>query len=291
MISEHSEHRLPSTSPSVIITTLLGAFQILVDEQIIRKFHTNKSRALIAYLLLAQGRPVLRSALTALLWPGYTAKSAQANLRQAVADLRKTFATVDLFHTDFRTVQLRLDPAQLRCDALRFDELLDACDAHQHSSHATCPACRERLTQALALYQGPFLENLPAVDSGPFNAWLTAQREHYAARAAQSRAILAGAIALQTQPPSNLPTPLTTLIGRQQELIELTDKLHHPVYRCLTLVGPGGIGKTRLALALGAQQRAAFPDGVWFVDLGALAADATPTVWATKQRAPTFMID
>jgi predicted ATPase len=61
------------------------------------------------------------------------------------------------------------------------------------------------------------------------------------------------------------------LVGRTHELADLTEKLHHPAYRCVTVVGPGGIGKTRLAVAAGAQLRTEFPDGVWLVELGGLA--------------------
>jgi predicted ATPase len=85
------------------------------------------------------------------------------------------------------------------------------------------------------------------------------------------------------KPLDNLPAPLTPLIGRAEEAHALTQKLRHPVYRCLTLVGPGGIGKTRLALAVGAAQVAAFPDGVWFVDLGALAPAVGPSVRPAPQ--------
>jgi predicted ATPase/transcriptional regulator with XRE-family HTH domain len=67
--------------------------------------------------------------------------------------------------------------------------------------------------------------------------------------------------------PSNLPTPLTPLIGREPELAMLAQLLHDPRCRLLTLVGPGGIGKTRLAIEVACAQRAAFADGVFFVSL------------------------
>ena len=48
-------------------------------------------------------------------------------------------------------------------------------------------------------------------------------------------------------PPSNLPTPATPLLGRDHELAVIAQLLHDPQCRLLTLVGPGGVGKTRLA--------------------------------------------
>jgi transcriptional regulator with XRE-family HTH domain len=63
-------------------------------------------------------------------------------------------------------------------------------------------------------------------------------------------------------PLSRLPIPLTPLIGREIELAELTRLLARADCRLLTIVGPGGIGKTRLAIAAAAESGAAFPDGV-----------------------------
>jgi predicted ATPase/DNA-binding winged helix-turn-helix (wHTH) protein len=72
--------------------------------------------------------------------------------------------------------------------------------------------------------------------------------------------------------PGNLPAPLTPAIGRDAELAALAALL--PAQRLLTLTGPSGMGKTRLALALAWAQRTAWRDGVWFVELAALVADA-----------------
>jgi predicted ATPase/class 3 adenylate cyclase/Tfp pilus assembly protein PilF len=68
--------------------------------------------------------------------------------------------------------------------------------------------------------------------------------------------------------PNNLPQQVTSFIGRERELLELSQLL--PNARLLTLVGAGGIGKTRLMLQLAADLVDKYPDGVWYVDLGAI---------------------
>ena len=69
------------------------------------------------------------------------------------------------------------------------------------------------------------------------------------------------------QPAYDLPAQLTPFIGRTEELNELKSLLGNPDCRLLTLVGPGGSGKTRLAIEGGREGAAAFADGVFFVPL------------------------
>ncbi|MCD6030083.1 MAG: hypothetical protein K0S78_2257 [Thermomicrobiales bacterium] len=64
-----------------------------------------------------------------------------------------------------------------------------------------------------------------------------------------------------------LPVPLTPLIGRAEERARVSDLLRGREVRLLTMTGPGGIGKTRLAIAVAGEVAADFPDGVVFVDL------------------------
>ena len=68
---------------------------------------------------------------------------------------------------------------------------------------------------------------------------------------------------------TNLPVPATTFVGRGNELDELGALLDRGV-RLLTLTGPGGVGKTRLALQAVAGVAEAFPDGVWWVPLASV---------------------
>ncbi|MFN8494393.1 MAG: tetratricopeptide repeat protein [Caldilineaceae bacterium] len=74
-----------------------------------------------------------------------------------------------------------------------------------------------------------------------------------------------------TTPPP-LPVPPALFIGRDVELGEVSRLLAQPACRLLTLVGPGGVGKTRLALAVAAKQQGLFAHGIVFVALAALTA-------------------
>jgi predicted ATPase/DNA-binding CsgD family transcriptional regulator len=83
------------------------------------------------------------------------------------------------------------------------------------------------------------------------------------------------AVSVNSSPKHNLPSQLTSFIGREKE-IETVKHLvtSHSGGRLLTLTGAGGSGKTRLALEVAATLRDDFPDGVWFIEFAALT-DAT----------------
>jgi predicted ATPase len=77
----------------------------------------------------------------------------------------------------------------------------------------------------------------------------------------------AHATASPTPPSNNLPTPASTFLGRKEILAELDALLRDDDVRLVTLTGPGGTGKTRLALEAARGQVGRFEDGVFFVDL------------------------
>ena len=89
--------------------------------------------------------------------------------------------------------------------------------------------------------------------------------------------------------PRPLPVGTTSLVGREQAIGEVAALLERPGVRLVTLTGPGGVGKTRLALAVGERLRDRFDAGTVFVPL---AAVTDPRAGAGRHRpgrwAPTW---
>ena len=123
---------------------------------------------------------------------------------------------------------------------------------------------RERLTEELGLEPSPGLAALQ-------HAILT-----------QDPSLQAPAQpAARTVPRTNLPSPVDDLIGRTEAVAHVRALLASG--RLVTLTGPGGVGKTRLALETAAAAAAAFPDGAWLVELAVTGrpdspADDTPSL-------------
>lgn len=84
-------------------------------------------------------------------------------------------------------------------------------------------------------------------------------------RRALARQAAEFARAERSRPAPALPAPLTAFIGRVRERGELAEAVLG--HRLVTVTGPGGVGKTRLALAVASDVAGEFADGVWFVDL------------------------
>ena len=101
------------------------------------------------------------------------------------------------------------------------------------------------------------------------------------------------------RPRHNLPAPPTPFVGREPEVARVVERLLDPQCRQLTLIGIGGVGKTRLSLQAAANLMGAFADGVWFVPLAGvqMMADlATAIITALgltppKGDATRFLVD
>ncbi|MDQ4078732.1 MAG: hypothetical protein M3220_21130, partial [Chloroflexota bacterium] len=104
--------------------------------------------------------------------------------------------------------------------------------------------------------------------------WPPRAKEHPAERVEPEGASHPDTTAPTQQPQRhNLPPQSTLFVGRERELADLDALLADPHARLITIVGPGGMGKTRLALAAAERQlmRSHFPHGVYFVSLAPIS--------------------
>ena len=90
------------------------------------------------------------------------------------------------------------------------------------------------------------------------------ERGRFEAAARRARPVSARAASSATVPLTNLPRQLTSFLGREAEIIDLRQLLKDN--SLVTIVGAGGIGKTRIALEVAAACSEQYPDGIWFAD-------------------------
>ncbi len=159
--------------------SLLGYFQAALDDRPITSFESNKVRALLAYLAVEADRPHSRDELIGLLWPDRPEAVARANLRQALANLRRAigdrgpepiFLAVTTDSIQFQ------HSSQHWIDATALRTLLAECNAHTHERLELCHACAQRLQQAVALYRAEFLAQFLQSGSEAFEEWAMLKR-------------------------------------------------------------------------------------------------------------------
>lgn len=222
---------------------LLGEGTVLVEGEQVRSL-PRKELHTLAYLALHSPRaPIGRDALATMLWPENTEAQARFYLRKVLNHIRQALGSqaARLQSPTPRTLRLDLSHNAF-CDALAFDTA---------SSQ-----------EKLALYKGPLLPEC-------YDDWVLPEREKRQKAYEQALASATTESAPSLKRPRTLPAPLTELIGRTEILKELCGALSR--YRLLTLLGPGGAGKTRLAIAAAQAAQSQFSDGVHFVDFSAKA--------------------
>ena len=335
-----------------LVLSLLGRLQI-ADRQLGAITLTNrKAIGLLTYLLIEASHAHSREFLLGLLWPDLPTAAAQNNLRVTWAHLQKslgTRASDEQPHLQSDRLTLRFNPlSDHELDVARFSALIEACRLHPHPDQQTCTVCAARLTQALDLVRGDFLEEFSLGDCAPFDEWLGLQRAyfhvqttsaleqlaafqehagqlaeaersirrllaadplresayrqlmHVLARADQRSAALEAyetcrrvlatelglAPAVETvtlaeqiralapvEAPATraaLPPVLTRFFGRLPESARLVDLLSRRTVRLVTLAGPGGVGKTRLAFEVARRLAGVFAHDVCLVELAGL---------------------
>ena len=139
------------------------------------------------------------------------------------------------------------------------DELLDAAWGHRHTSPAT-------LNRAMALLRRAFDDD---ADHPRFIHTVHGAGYRFIG-AVERVAVSRGEARAHFEPPpiAQLPAKLEPLIGRDRELAQLCAMLAE--HRGVTVIGPGGMGKTQCALEAGRRCAGQFPDGIWFFDLSPL---------------------
>ena len=164
---------LPVVPMDQLHLSFLGPFAVYQNRKVITHFESNKVRALLCYLAVERGLHP-RGQVATLLWPDHQEANARMNLRQVLYQLRRAIgdegAEPPLLLIDRQTIGLN-PTAPLTVDVLRFRDLLVATATHEHTALAACPACLERLRQAVDLYHHDFLTGFVLDDSDSFEEW------------------------------------------------------------------------------------------------------------------------
>jgi predicted ATPase/DNA-binding SARP family transcriptional activator len=329
--------------------SLLGSLQIEHRRLGAITLTNRKAIGLLSYLLIESGHAHSREFLLGLLWPDLPTASAQNNLRVTWAHLQKALGTSASDEQPYLVADrltLRFTPlSDHELDVTRFNSLTEACRLHPHPDPPSCVECAARLTQALELVRGKFMQEFSLGDSAQFEDWLLIQREQFrlqvtsaldqlaefheragllvdAERAIRRlleyeplresayrqlmrvlaradrrnaaldvyetcRRVLAAELGLapavetvtlaeqiRARAPfeahsvqATLPPVLTRFFGRQQESARLVDFLSRRTVRLVTLAGPGGVGKTRLAIEVAHRMAGVFAHDICFVEL------------------------
>ncbi|WP_309713937.1 tetratricopeptide repeat protein [Armatimonas sp.] len=207
---------------------LFGGFQVLYQGEPVAHFRTQRAKAIIAYLALFP-RQHPRELLCDMIWPTALLDQGRSRLRQELAVLRKTLEPPghegELLHAD--RLMLGLRPGTFTTDVAHFERAVKAKD----------------WAGALALAQGTFME-------GFWDEWALQERRRLELLREEAQEQLGAKTTVSASPPAPLlalPTPLTRFFGRDRECRWLADVLEEGA-RLVSLTGPGGSGKTRLAI-------------------------------------------
>lgn len=238
--AEGADAARPGTSEARWQVRLLGAVEASDGVQVISRFPSRAVASLLARLALAPDRAHAREELVELLWPGVGLAVGRNRLRQALSTLKSLLEPPGapgsaVLQAD--RLSLRVVPGALACDVARFEQLVRAGQA---------PA-------AHAMYRGEFMP-------GYFDEWIHDERQRLAAVHERLGPLPPGAAAADEPPPAPtvapgaapapavlpLPSYLTRLFGADMAVARVRSLVR--TQRLVTLLGPGGSGKTRLAV-------------------------------------------
>lgn len=222
----------PAAEPGRWQVRLLGTLEAQRDGLTLRRWPSRAVALLLARLALAPQRNHPREELIELLWPGVALDVGRNRLRQALSTLRGLLEDPHGHTTaviESERNHLRVRPGALPCDAAEFERRVQLGDWEA----------------ARALYAG---ELMP----GHYDDWVVEERLRMAALFDRVEAAPRPAVAAEARtiprPPADPPLPAswTRAFGLEHSATRLLGAIRHA--RLVTVVGPGGCGKTRLAL-------------------------------------------
>lgn len=216
-----------STDVPVLQLILIGTPQLLFDGRPIPQFRDEKVQALMAYLVIeARVRPIARSHLIDLLWPGYSSESGQANLRSTLYRLRQLCLPYEPIQANRKEIRFSPQPGEFWCDW----------DGTTLNSAA---ASSQEGIRSPDLMEGFHLPDCPA-----YMQWLDGQRARLRRQLAQpeTRSATSRQLTLHDSIPDH-----RLLVGRESQLAQLQTWLIQQPGRVVGIFGMGGQGKTALA--------------------------------------------
>jgi len=323
----------------------MGGFQAFLDGEPATNFTSDKTRALLAYLVMEAHRSHRRESLCALLWPNVTENAARQSLSQALSIVRKVLRDDDKanpfiladrdtiqfnphsqFELDHEYHGLFLNGFSLP-DAEAFDEwlLLQRETLQREALEKLDKAITLQLEQGHPERAIEFARKQLDIDpwreeshrSLMYAYALHGQRSDALAQFEKCKQVLRDglgvepshetlsllqriqqdSILVKSNPPEKaslnvfeLPTTLTPFIGRESELMALSNVLTDPTARLITLVGMGGMGKTRLAIEAATRSRDVFKNGVAFIALASIHPSATTEIALARAIASTLRL-
>lgn len=267
-IAERADRNgIPDALPNAALMSvwrveMLGGLRAVRGDTTIERFPTRKTAALLGFLALSPGRFLPREILADALWPEASRETQLHNLRLTLSRLRRLFAPEALIEADRFAV--RLDPGAFTTDVMELEQA----------------AARRDMRRAKALWATPLLPGL-------YEDWISTHQARLDALWEQIEVWDGTAPpGMPLTLPKTLPLTLTRFFGRDADLKALQERCSEA--RLVTLTGPGGSGKTRLALeAARSWERVVF---VPLADLthSAQAADAVSRALRLPPPAPGF---
>ena len=258
--------------------TFFGVPTIVLADQAVTGALSGKLLALFVYLAVTAVKgesPHSRAAVADLFWSELPSSQRRNNLRYLLADLRRIVG-------DY----LIITP-QTVCFNRQATYWMDVEVVYTTLTRDPATITPAEIQMVRALYQGEFLAGFRVRNAPGFAQWVTAQRQALDALVSQAPTPTPPQL-----PKTNLPNQLTPFFGREAEITAIANQLAQDDYRLLTIIGEGGVGKTRLALAVAQRildsppghtenpkaksqslpwKDPKFPDGIWFVPLADLA--------------------